>query len=93
MLRVIALGLVLFALPFALYAAYALLWRQADPRTLFAAAPLSYLVACGLALVAAGFVVIGVLGGAGPGGTYEPASLRDGEIVPGRIIAPGERDG
>jgi hypothetical protein len=93
MLRVIALGLALFALPFALYAAYALLWREGRPRDVFAAAPLAYLLACGLALVAAGFVVVGVLGGAGPEGTYEPAVLRDGEIVPGRIIAPGGQGG
>jgi hypothetical protein len=24
-----------------------------------------------------------------PGGTYEPAQLKDGEIVPGRVVPPG----
>jgi hypothetical protein len=93
MLRVILFNLLLFAVPFAGYAAYVWLRRRAVVGGVFDDAPIVWLAAAGLVLVIAGFAVFGVISGSEPDGVYVPPYMEDGRIVPGRIIAPGEAAG
>lgn len=86
MIRRIAFDVLLFLLPFALYGLY---WRfspNAGGRT--APHPWSYLLISGLMLVAASFVVWGVTEGSGQQGTYVPAHLENGRVIPGHVETP-----
>ena len=44
-----------------------------------------WLVGAGFACTIAGFLALAVFGGASPEGTYRPAEVRDGVLVPGTI--------
>ena len=92
MLRVVAFHLGVFVAPFALYALYLLATKRAVPgREAFVGRPLYWLITSGLALTIAAFFVVAALTGADPGGVYQPAEMRDGELVPGRIVTPDAR--
>jgi hypothetical protein len=47
--------------------------------------PWLWLIAAGIVLMAAGLGFTAWTGGANPGGTYVPARLEDGRVVPGRF--------
>jgi hypothetical protein len=84
MIRRIAFELLLFLLPFGLYAAYLRLSkREAEqPRE---AHPWTVLFASGLALVAASFLIWGITEGAGQQGVYVPPHVENGRVVPGHV--------
>lgn len=84
MIRRIFYEVLLFLLPFALYAAY---WRLAkreevEPRP---AHPWTVLFASGLVLVAASFLIWGITEGAGEQGVYVAPHVENGRVVPGRV--------
>ena len=93
MLRVIAFNIALFALPFVLYAAYVWIRRRRLAGDVLDNAPLAYLAGAGLVLVIVSFVIVGEITGEDPEGDYTPAQLKDGKIVPGKIIKPDETPG
>ena len=84
MIRRIAFEVLLFLLPFALYAVY---WRllkreEVEPQP---AHPWTVLFASGLALVAASFLIWGITEGAGQQGVYIPPHVENGRVVPGQV--------
>lgn len=92
MIRVVAVTLGLVALPFVLYAAYAYLTGRVDPeRGVFASAPTFWLSVTGMVLAIGMLIWFAAFEGYDPGGRYVPAEIRDGQLVPGRIV-PNEPD-
>ena len=88
MLRVVLQQLLLFLLPIAVYLSYAYWQRERARRTGSAAVgleqgPWFWLIAGGLILSIAGFVVLGT-DKAGRSMSYEPAHMENGKVVPGR---------
>ena len=85
MIRITIEGVLLFLLPFAAYAALAVLGPHLGlaRRGPFGASTLG-LAACGIGLVILALVALGVLGGRARG-TYVPAHIEDGRLVPGRL--------
>jgi hypothetical protein len=86
MVRFVALDGIFFLLPFAAYA----LWLIITRRTLTNAADwqvktIAYLVLAGAVLMIAALVVFIHLDISPPGGTYVPAHIENGVIVPGHI--------
>jgi hypothetical protein len=88
MIRRILFEMLLFLMPFALYAAYLRL-TEYDSENPPHPHPWTGLFVAGLALVAASFLVWGVIDGAGKQGTYVPPHLENGRVVPG-YVDPGE---
>ena len=84
--------LLLFLLPFALYAAY-LRVRQHDDEAAAKQHPWTALFISGLLLVAASFVIWGLFENANQRGVYVPPHLEDGRLVPGRVIPESEGSG
>lgn len=87
MTRVVIENMMLFLLPSALYLSFAFLTRRADTSSaaVIGRAPILTLAALGAILV---FTVLAVFGNAGngkPGQAYEPAVLKDGKVIPGRM--------
>jgi hypothetical protein len=87
MLRVVLQQFALFLLPIAAYVSYAVWQRQRARRTGgevvgLERGPWFWLIAGGLLLSIAGFVVLGA-DKAGRTSSYEPAHLENGKIVPG----------
>ena len=84
--------LLLFLLPFALYAAYLRL-RQHDEEEPTKQHPWTALFVSGLALVAVSFVFWGLVEDANQRGVYVPPHLEDGRLIPGRVIPESEASG
>ena len=84
--------LLLFLLPFALYAAYLRL-RERDEDTTAKQHPWTALFVSGLLLVAASFVLWGLVENANQRGVYVPPHLEDGRLIPGRVIPESEGSG
>ncbi len=85
MLRIAFIDLLLFALPFLIYAAYMVWVKGAAPATLWQSAPIFWLLAVGFGLL---FVVMATLvqfSGGERGGIYHPSVIENGEIKPGGI--------
>lgn len=85
MVRVVILHVLLFAVPFLLYAAH--LWRRGlrpDDPISWKGAPVIWLAVIGGVLVAVSLTALGTLTGAS-GGRYVPAHIEDGRLVPGRF--------
>lgn len=86
MIRVLLIQLSLFFLPFAIYAGYLVVARKQQlSKGLLAVMPVAQLTIAGMGLVIIGLIVLATFGGSDPGGTYTPAILKDGKIVPGHI--------
>jgi hypothetical protein len=85
MLRIALIDILLFALPFLLYAAYMLSVKRAAPSDLWQGAPIFWLLAagCGLLLVVMATVI--QFSGGDPGGTYHPPVIENGVVKPGEI--------
>jgi heme/copper-type cytochrome/quinol oxidase subunit 3 len=90
MVRRILFEMLLFLLPFALYASYLKLSKY-DAEKPAQPYPWTVLFVSGLLLVAASFVVWGVTQGAGQQGVYVPPHLENGQVVPGRVDPGGTR--
>lgn len=85
MIRRIFYDLLLFLLPFALYAIYWRLARKGDPAQESRPHPWAALFICGLVLVAASFVWWGLTEGSGTSGVYVPPHNVNGHVVPGHV--------
>ena len=86
MARLLAFNAVFFLLPFAIYAA----WLAATRGTVNNAADwqgkrIAYLAVGGAALLFCALVAFTSFRGAPPGGTYRPATIQNGQLVPGTI--------
>lgn len=93
MARVVLIQLLLFALPFLLYAAYMLVTRKlATEGGIWQGAPFFWLAGAGIVLTLAGLVMFAQITGGVRDGVYEPARMEDGRIIPGRIV-PREEAG
>ena len=86
MIRTGATEIVLFLLPFVLYAVFLLATRS---RVLHSEswplAHLSWLLAAALLLVVGSFIYFANYSGAPVGSTYVPAHIEDGKFVPGQV--------
>ncbi len=77
--------LALFALPFAAYALFVLVFtRQLRPRGHWPLRTLMTLATVGLILMLGNLFYLAEFVGAGPGSTYEPARFENGKVLPGR---------
>jgi heme/copper-type cytochrome/quinol oxidase subunit 3 len=86
MARRILIDIVLFLLPFALYAVYWRLARKGDPEREARPHPWALLFVSGLVLVAASFLWLGLSEtGREKDGVYVPPHAEDGRIVPGHV--------
>lgn len=86
MLRVAAVHIALFVLPFVIYGFY-LYFRHIDPlkREAWESSAVYWLTLTGLVLTIGGFLALSAFSGSAPGGTYVPARVEDGRLIPGRI--------
>ncbi len=84
MIRPIFTELVLFLMPFALYALFLIATRARvlDPKS-WPVSTLATLAIVSLLLVVTSFLFLAHLTGAPPGSTYEPARIEDGRFIPG----------
>jgi hypothetical protein len=85
MIRRLFYELLLFLLPFALYAIYLKLIER-DAAASKRAHPWTILFASGLLLVVASFLIWGIEEGAGERGVYVPPHVEDGRVIPGRVV-------
>ncbi|MQT12528.1 DUF6111 family protein [Segnochrobactrum spirostomi] len=86
MLRLSLIEIALFLLPFVAYGLYlALRVRPVDPASAARGRVLLNLILIGLLFVVAGFAVVALEVEPGVKGTYHPAEVRDGVLVPGHI--------
>ncbi|MFO7477271.1 MAG: DUF6111 family protein [Methyloceanibacter sp.] len=85
MLRIALIDILLFALPFILYAAYRIGVKGVAPADVWQGAPVFWLLAggCGLLLVVMATLI--QFSGGSPTGTYHPPVIEDGVIKPGGI--------
>lgn len=84
MARIALLEILVFLLPFALWAAWRLLATRAG--ALLASTPWFALVVAGLVLVCLSLVLLVLVEpGEPPGATYLPPRLEDGRLVPGEF--------
>jgi len=91
MIRLLVERLLLFLVPFALYAVYLHL-RENDVSKPTEKHPWTVLFISGLVLVSASFVYWGITeGGAGTQGVYVPPHVENGRVVPGHVEkSPGK---
>lgn len=85
MLRIALIDILLFLLPFLVYAAYMVWVKGAAPASVLQNGPVLWLLTAGLGLL---FVVMATLvqfSGGERGGTYHPPVIVDGKIKPGGI--------
>jgi len=86
MIRTGATELILFLLPFVLYAVYLLATRASVTRPdSWPLRHLAWLLGAALLLVIGSFVYLANYGGAPVGSDYEPAHIENGKLVPQRM--------
>lgn len=89
MLRILLIQLLLFAIPFVVWALYvvAVQRRKLTSGGAFNDAPIVWLLGAGTAMVAAGLVYLALTTGTPAGeGEYVPPRLENGRIVPGHVV-------
>ena len=84
MIRVILTQLILFLLPFLIYAGYLFLSRKMNRKALIDA-PRYWLIMAGLLFSVAGFLFLTQVNNNPLGGTYVPAHYKDGKLIHGQI--------
>jgi hypothetical protein len=85
MVRYVAVNLAMFALPFVLYTVYQLLTRVDDGKaSAIEGLPLLPLSLAGTVLVVVTLAITATMSQKNQG-TYEPATIVDGKVQPGRI--------
>ena len=85
MLRIALIDILLFLLPFLIYAAYMVWVKGRAPASVMNSAPIFWLLAAGFGLL---FVVMATLvqfSAGNPKGTYHPPVVEDGVIKPGGV--------
>lgn len=85
MLRIVAVDIFLFALPFLLYGAYVLATRGTEQSNLWRGAPVFWLVAAGCGLLLVTMATLISFSGGKAGGTYHPPTVVNGVIKPGEV--------
>jgi len=82
-----------YILPLAFPAALYLVWGLYHKRTKgeestvdFTKGPWPSLLFAGVVLVGIGLVIMNQIEGEEPGGVYQPPTLQDGKVIPGKII-------
>lgn len=85
MLRIALIDILLFALPFILYAGYMLAVRGVAPADLWQGAPVFWLLAAGLGLLLVVMATLIQFSGGSTTGIYHPPVIEDGVIKPGDI--------
>ena len=85
MFRIALIDILLFALPFLIYAAYMVSVKGVAPKNVWQGAPIFWLLVAGAGLMLIVMATIVQVSGGKPGGTYHPPSLEDGVIKPGTI--------
>ncbi len=85
MLRIALIDILLFALPFLLYAAYMISVKGQPAAKLWQSAPIYWLLAAGCGLLLVVMAMLIQFSGAKPGGTYQPPKLENGVIKPGEF--------
>lgn len=87
MLRVVLLNIVLFFSPLALYAIYFYVSERNRNAVVIAwnQMPLARLLQAGMLLIIIGMLITAYIGGDDAGGTYVPARMENGRLVPGEV--------
>ena len=85
MLRIALIDILLFALPFILYAAYMVAVRGIAPADLWQGAPVFWLLAAGCGLLLVVIATLIQFSGGPTTGTYHPPVIEDGVIKPADI--------
>jgi len=85
MLRIALIDILLFALPFLVYAAYMVWVKGTAPASVWQGAPIIWLVAIGFGLLVVVMATLVQFTGGARDGTYHPPVLEDGVIKPGGI--------
>ena len=85
MVRIALIELLIFALPFVLYAAYAIWIKGLSPVAAWQDAPFLWLFAVAVGLLLIAMVALVHFTGGDREGTYHPPVLEDGVIKPGRV--------
>jgi len=85
MLRVILINILLFLLPFMVYAAYVVWVKGVAPNRAMAGAPFLWLILAGLVVLFVGLFTLVEFSGGDREGSYQPSVLEDGVIKPGGI--------
>ncbi len=85
MIRTGATELILFLLPFVLYAVYLLATRANVHPVSWPLRHVAWLLGAALLLVIGSFVYLANYGGAPVGSDYEPAHIENGKLVPQRM--------
>jgi Family of unknown function (DUF6111) len=85
MLRIALIDILLFSLPFLLYAGYMLTVRGVTPAGIWHGAPVLWLLAAGCGLLLVTMAALIQFSGGKPGGTYHPPTVNNGVIKPGEI--------
>ena len=84
MIRVLITQVILFLLPFILYAAYLFLTRKIHKRA-WIDAPRYWLVLAGVVFSLIGFITMSLVNNNPLNGTYVPAHFEGGKVIPGQI--------
>jgi hypothetical protein len=85
MLRIALIDILLFALPFLIYAAYMVWVKGSAPANVMTGAPIFWLLIIGFGLLIAVTVTLVQFSGGSPEGTYHPPVVEDGVIKPGGV--------
>jgi hypothetical protein len=85
MLRFALIDILLFALPFLIYAAYMVWVKGRAPASAMTGAPIFWLLTIGFGLLIAVTVTLVQFSGGSPEGTYHPPVVEDGVIKPGSV--------
>ncbi len=85
MLRIVLVDILLFLLPFLIYAAYMVWVKGVMPKNLMAGAPILWLLMAGFVCLFVGLIMLVNFTGGDREGTYHPPVLEDGVIKPSSI--------
>jgi hypothetical protein len=85
MFRIALIDILLFSLPFLIYAAYRFAVKGVPPAELWQGAPVFWLLTAGVGLLLVVMATVIQFSGGKPGGVYHPPVLKDGVIKPGEI--------
>jgi len=95
MIRILFFQLLIFLFPFALYGLYVKfrIARGEAEKNPWGRNALFWLLLSGLVLTGGGFMVLSSFTGGKPGVVYQPAVMKDGKIIHGQFVRPGETKG
>jgi hypothetical protein len=85
MLRIAFIDILLFTLPFLIYAAYMVAVKGTAPGSVWQTAPILWLAAVGFGLLIITMVTLVQFSGGDKSGTYHPSVIENGKIKPGEI--------